>query len=765
MDLYQNRQIYPYFFLLGNCLIWYGTSDIFKEIYLVLFVIPFLILYRSTYVLIALICGLCFAEYTAVEQQRWKFPEQQVNNNHLLTGVIIDLPESSGDIVRFGFKVSNMNNLRLSVKTPVYFRLSCYRNCPEFKVEQKWQLLVRLKPANGYINAEGFDYEKWLYLKQYKATGYIIPSFQNNLLSTKTGIHSLRQEIQQIFLKKIDDEAVAGTVIALTLGDKSHLQSREKELLAKNGISHLFAISGLHVGLSAVPGFLFAGFLWRRMRIFQKFCCHQFQWFACLFPAIFYTALSGFGLPANRALIMLLVFVFAQLLRISSSTHCRFSLTLWIIMISQPLASLDISFWLSFCVTAFLILLGKLSQTDHSLLHLTRLQTQLFVLLLPIQLYIFGGVSLISPVMNSLAIPFVSVCLLPLLLINMMLILFSIPGAEQLLWFIEQLLRLFWLMVYSTESCSDAFFVTQSPYSNAELLLLPFFVMLLLTFDISVKAVILIFLVLFQTPRRSDVEFRLLVLDVGQGLAISVDYQDKLMLYDTAYGSADFSTAQITLMPWLKSLSASNIDLLVVGHNDADHAGGIAAVLQEWPVNNLIIGPDVVIPENTPVPPLLTSNCSRGQKWQWQQLSINILSPGQDNKLSAGNDSSCVVLLEFMDKKLLLTGDIESAAEKQLLRNYPELSIDVLLVPHHGSKTSSGIPFIKQLKPEYAIVSSGYLNRFNHPAEVVIKRYEKNAVKVLNTAYSGAIEVTINNQGLLAIKQWRKEKTALWRRQ
>jgi len=289
--------------------------------------------------------------------------------------------------------------------------------------------------------------------------------------------------------------------------------------------------------------------------------------------------------------------------------------------------------------------------------------------------------------------------------------------------------------------------------------------MLLLTFDISVKAVILIFLVLFQTPRRSDVEFRLLVLDVGQGLAISVDYQDKLMLYDTAYGSADFSTAQITLMPWLKSLSASNIDLLVVGHNDADHAGGIAAVLQEWPVNNLIIGPDVVIPENTPVPPLLTSNCSRGQKWQWQQLSINILSPGQDNKLSAGNDSSCVVLLEFMDKKLLLTGDIESAAEKQLLRNYPELSIDVLLVPHHGSKTSSGIPFIKQLKPEYAIVSSGYLNRFNHPAEVVIKRYEKNAVKVLNTAYSGAIEVTINNQGLLAIKQWRKEKTALWRRQ
>jgi len=764
MTTLSTTQLYPYLFLLGNCLIWYGTTEPHFEAFILILPSLLLLRYQKTRLLAVLLLGSCFAEFSVFKQQQWHFSEEYATDNHLLTGKIQGLPFHRGEIVRIRFKLLSINHQKPNTEAGIYLRLSCYRKCPDFKAEQQWQLLVRLKPPNGYVNAQGFDYEKWLYAQQFKATGYILSSTQNKLLSTDFGINTVREKVRSYFENNINEQTNKGSIIALTLGDKSHLYRQQQQMLAENGLSHLMAISGLHIGLSAIPGFLFAGFIWRKVTLFQSLNRIHFQWLLCMVPAIFYTALSGFGLPAWRALIMLVVFATTQLWRQSLSTYNRLGLALWFIILTQPLAPLQVSFWLSFCATAILIFISTLFQAKNPLYSLIRLQGQLFIILLPIQLLLFGSVSLLSPVLNIVAIPFVSVLLLPLLLFVVLLILFSVPGIEYILWITEQLLSLFWYVLTTLAPYSEYVQYSSTELNIRHFLTYPLLLIILLSVRLRVKLVIIFMLILLQQHRQSSY-FKMMVLDVGQGLAISINYQDKLLIYDTAYGSVDFTVAEMTLFPWLDYLPNKSIDLLVVGHADVDHSGGTKTLLNTIPVKEMIIGPDVILPTNNQNQPLTVQYCQQGQSWYWNEMSINVLSPEADNELlEEGNDSSCVLLLKINEYSILITGDIEFSAEKQLLMNYPEIRADILMIPHHGSKTSSSEQFIKQVNPVIGIISSGFLNRFNLPAENIVKRYQKNAVQVLDTAYSGAIELTINSEGSLKIIQWRHNKSALWRR-
>ncbi len=765
MQVGVEKQIYPYLFLLGNCLVWYATDIIHEQILYLLILVPFLLYFPAGRLIGFILLGCCFSEFTAISQQQWKLSEQHVPDNHLIVGSVEALPVNKGKITRLRFRVVSINHIDINSDQPVYFRLSCYRGCPDFKADQTWQLLVRLKPPNGYLNATGFDYEKWLYGQQFKATGYILNSTQNYLLSTEIGIDTYRQSIREYFIQHLDDDVILGSAIALTLGDKSQLGAKQQQLLAENGLSHLMAISGLHIGLSAIPGFIFAGLLWRRVRYLQRFSRIQFQWVVCILPALGYTALSGFGLPAWRALVMLLVFAGAHLTRQSISTHSRFSLALWFILLSQPLAPLQISFWLSFCATGILIFLSQLYQPKNQFNSLVQLQSQLFVLLLPIQLFLFGTVSLLSPLLNFIAIPFVSFLLLPLLLLLVFFILLSIPGVEFLLWMTEQLLTIFWKALTFIGPFSEHLQFSSTEITIWHLLCYPLLLLLLLTFQLRVKITIISTLMLLMVEQKQPELFRMMTLDVGQGLAVSVDYHNKHLIYDTAYGSEDFSVAEMTILPWLKSIAVSSVDLLVIGHNDADHAGGARLLMNALKIKELVTGPDVKVPEGTFYLPQTINSCKLGQQWKWGELIISVLSPETGNRhLKEGNDTSCVLLFEINGKRILLTGDIEAGAEDQLLKNYPDLAADILLIPHHGSKTSSTEAFVEQVNPKVGIISSGYLNRFNLPAENIIKRYQNNGVEVFNTAYSGAIELTINAQGIIVIKQWRLDNTTLWRR-
>ncbi|MFT5520323.1 MAG: competence protein ComEC [Enterobacterales bacterium] len=783
------QNLYPCAFLVGNCLIWYGTSVLHPAVYLLLMVCPFLLFNKYLKLLLFILLGCVYAEHTAYQQQ-WHFPESYVADNHIVVGSIEDLPEMRGNIRRIRFRVQSINHQLQPSKSPLFFRLACYRNCPDFKADQKWQLLVRLKPINGYANPQGFDYEKWLYSSKFKATGYIVTSKKNKLISEKKGVDSYRALIRDFFIEKIvnpinldnhvkdnhvkdnsNQSAIRGSIIALAIGDRSFMDVEEQQLLAKNGLSHLMAISGLHIGLSAIPGFFFAGFLWRKIRLLQRFNRYSFQWLICLFPALCYTALSGFGLPALRSAVMLITFSVVQISRSSISVQSRFSIALGIILLLEPLAPLQISFWLSFMATAILLLLSRLHSFEYRLLALLKLQAQLFLLLMPLQLLIFDNLSLLAPLVNYFAIPFVSVILLPLILLLVAMILLSevflnIPGIDFITFIIVNLLNLFWSILKWLEPVSQAAQFSFSSFNLTFVLFYPLLFLVLVSIGWRLRLVILlIFMGLLQEVDKQDkYTLRMTVFDVGQGLALSIEYANKLLIYDTAYGSKDFSVSTMTLLPWLYTKHKQNISLLVVSHNDVDHSGGLSTLMNSKVIDELTVGPDVVIPETSKYTPRRLSHCQQGQAWQWQALSIEVLSPGRYNKLKEGNETSCVLLIKVNGKSLLLTGDIEEEAERQLLKNYPKLKTTILLMPHHGSKTSSTASFIKQLAPEVAVVSSGYLNRFNLPAKNIIKRYQNNAVKVFNTADSGALEITLDVQGRLTIKQWRLDNRNLWRR-
>ncbi|MFT5453058.1 MAG: competence protein ComEC, partial [Enterobacterales bacterium] len=692
--------LYPFAFLVGNCLVWYGTSVLEPAVYLLLIVCPLLLFNKYLKLLLFILLGCVYAEHTAYQQQ-WSFPESYVADNHIVRGSIEGLPEITGDIRRIRFKVQSINHQLHPSKSPLFFRLACYRKCPDFKADQQWQLLVRLRPINGYGNPQGFDYEKWLYSSKFKATGYIVSSKQNILISTNKGVDSYRALIRDYFIENIVEKtvektvepinldaeaknnsnysAIRGSIIALAIGDRSFMDVEDQQRLAQNGLSHLMAISGLHIGLSAIPGFLFAGFLWRKIKPLQRFNRFSFQWLLCLFPVLCYTALSGFGLPALRSAVMLIAFSLVQISRSSISVQSRFSIALGIILLLEPLAPLQISFWLSFMATAILLLLSRLHSFEYPLLALLKLQAQLFLLLMPLQLLIFGKLSLLAPLVNYFAIPFVSVILLPLILLLVSIILLSevfinIPGIEFITFVIEYLLNLFWSILTLLEPVSLAAQLSSSTFNITFLLLYPLLFLVLVAISWKLRVVILlIHLGLLQEIDSKDkYSLRMTVFDVGQGLALSIEYADKLLIYDTAYGSKDFSVSTMTLLPWFDSKPKQHISLLVVSHNDVDHSGGLTTLMNSKVIDELTVGPDVVLPKTSKYTPRQLSQCHQGQAWRWHGLTIEVLSPMEkSNQLKEGNDTSCVLLIKVNGKSLLLTGDIEKAAERQLLNNYP----------------------------------------------------------------------------------------------
>jgi len=806
MKFLRSSKSYPYGLLFGYCIIWYATSTTSIFWFTLLIATPQLIITPLGRVFCLLICGICYAEYTAINQLQWQLPINVISENHLVVGTVIGLPvhkkvnqqlhiQTESSVIRF--QLHSINGQVLS-KNDVYLKLSCKINCPKFKAADQWRLLVRLKPANGYVNPIGFDYEKWLFAHGYRASGYIIDSNANQLLSQSVSVHHLREYLRNFFNNKFTNRRIRASIIALTIGIRDELSRESKQKMAMTGLSHLMAISGLHIGLSALPGFILGGFIWRLPIFSQRFNRQVFQWNMSLIPAAFYTALAGFGLPAVRALIMLLVFCWVHNKRLSVSTFVRFGLALILILLIQPLAVLQTSFWLSFMVTGILIALGTLKQPSNKMIGFIKLQAQLFFCIIPIQLLLFGKLSLLSPLINLIAIPFVSLILLPILLFLICLVFLTpmlpIEFLNTVLEFVlkisEVLMVFFWSLVdrISIDAQSYQLSLSDLIQTPLSLVFVAIYVSFLLVkllkyknslrlfpsilmpstlissvFMIMVIMIIMITIMIKAYFKSDDQSLIMTVLDVGQGLALTIQYDHKIIIYDTAYGiETGHSVAQRTLIPWLEYLR-DPVELLFVSHNDIDHSGGLADLLKNIPVNESLLG--VSIKQQLVAETTRSGLCVAGKTWQWRHLKIKILFPKQrDNQFTKGNNSSCVVLLEIFSNKILLTGDIEFQAETELIKYYPKLRANVLLSPHHGSKTSSSLSFIKSIQPDVAIISSGYLNRFNHPSKSILKRYKSLSIKAINTADSGAIKLTIIPSGRVHISQFRQDYPTLWRR-
>ncbi|HEY9200601.1 MAG TPA: DNA internalization-related competence protein ComEC/Rec2, partial [Gammaproteobacteria bacterium] len=229
------------------------------------------------------------------------------------------------------------------------------------------------------------------------------------------------------------------------------------------------------------------------------------------------------------------------------------------------------------------------------------------------------------------------------------------------------------------------------------------------------------------------------LLDVGQGLSVLVQTREHNLLYDAGASRGErFDLGRLVVEPFLRHRGITSLDSLIISHADNDHAGGAEYLLQKIAVQQLLYGgraEDFAYE----LPPH-AQNCRAGQRWQWNQVRFEILHPEQDYRKT--NQQSCVLKITGSDYSVLLTGDIDQPVESRLLGDYAgQLRTDVLLVPHHGSKSSSSLSWLQQLEPQLALVSAGYLNRFRHPADEVLQRYHQLGIPVWNTAEDGAISL------------------------
>ena len=742
----------------------------------ILFLLPICVwlFYRLPHrrVFLAFLCGYLWALLFAHTYMTHRLAENLAGQDLLIEGVVTGLPEKSGQSVRFDFEVTQYKDkaLNLSRSMPSHLRLSWYYNKNEIHTGQHWRLMVRLKPPHGMQNPGGFDYEKWLYLQGVHASGYVRKSDKNQLTGVVTkGIDSVRENLLKI-LSALPDSTYAGLLQALSIGHKSAISTQQWEILRLTGTSHLMAISGLHIGLVAGLVFLLV------RRLVPAFICQyagaaQIAAVASLIVAGFYALLAGLSIPTQRAFVMLLVLMLAVLIKRPALSINTLSLAIIAVLLFNPVSLLSVGFWLSFLAVSIIALVSsarvKLQQNRLNI-WLQRARIQWFIalgMLVP-GVLLFQQGSFISPLANMLVIPLVGTLVVPLTLLASLASLISVDLSLWLFSLSSDLLSFVWLILEwlaqtplaSWQRSSVPLFYSFLALSGVALLLMP------TGFPLRYAGVILLLpMISYQQPKPEQGHFWVDVLDVGQGLSVLVRTRDKALLYDTgAKFSQKFDIGQRVVLPYLNYIGLQQLDILMISHADNDHAGGADSILKSVKVKSLIAEGDVARQKSRS--PVTDLSCKAGQSWHWNEVNFAVIHPAKHYKKS--NNRSCVLKVWNDAYSLLLSGDIESKVEADLLRYQAEqLQADVLLVPHHGSNTSSSRAWIDRLKPQLAVVSAGYRNRFGHPTRKVMARYYDSGVPLINTAESGMLQIKLPvkpGEGLNGSQQQRKLAKHYW---
>jgi len=526
----------------------------------------------------------------------------------------------------------------------------------------------------------------------------------------------------------------------------------------------LIAISGFHVGVSAVFGVWFAMliyWLWPRCGLWLP--RPQAQAAAALLTAGVYSALAGFGLPTVRTLLMIAVVALARCSRRSSGGPQSLALAMIAILLVDPLAILAAGFWLSFVGVSFLMLcLQARGRGLRAFVHeLSAGQMVMTVSLLPLTQWFFGEASLVGALSNLIAVPFVSFVIVPFALVGMLLLALCPPLATPVLWLAAQLAHAQWWLLEQMATWPGAHWYLPSVQPWALLLALLGAWWIFLPRGMPLRGLgLLLFLPLVLPPRDLPVDgaFQVWVLDVGQGLSVLLRTREHVLVYDAgARYPSGFDLGESVVLPSIHALGIDRLDMLIISHADNDHAGGAAAVATAFPQAQRYAGE----PSRMSFP---MTQCLAGQSWQWDGVRFRVLSPAADQLGGKGNDRSCVLLVEGRGGRILLTGDISSKMEPQVAAALGPGMPPVLLVPHHGSKTSSSAAFIAAIQAPWAVVSAGWRNRFGHPKPEVLARYADAQVPVFNTAEQGAMPLDFPpDAGARREQGWRQRRPRYWR--
>lgn len=749
------------------------------------------------------LCGFLWAALLADARLHNELPKEVEGRDIVIVGTIDSLPYRFERGVRFNFAVEHAatyddtsGQAVASSMIPKRLALSWYAHgrsgsdmVTDIEPGERWRLTVRLKRPHGNANPHGFDYEAWLLNHNLRATGYVRDDHRSTLKNERLDafvpnagniIERSRSWLRSRILAALPDKQYAGVIVALVIGDQRAIAQSDWEVFNRTGIGHLISISGLHITMIAG---LFAGIvfnLWRRSFFTTAALplilpAQKAAAAAGALAALIYVALAGFGVPAQRTLIMLsVVAASAWLSRLPSITHVL-CVALFLVVLVDPWAVLWPGFWLSFGAVAIILYasIGRLERHGSaengkkdwrkSLVTATRTQYAVTIGLVPLTMLLFGQFSLISPLANAAAIPLVSLLVAPLSLAG------SILPAPLSGWFlmlahalISALAALLgWLSgmpaaVWTAPLPSAAIFVIAS--AGMLWLLAP------AGWPMRWLGLVCFLPLLLAAPLRPTKEAMwVTAFDVGQGSALLIETAHHRLLYDTGPSySPDSDGGNRVILPYLKARGITSLDAIILSHGDNDHAGGAMSIIDavdvEWTASSLEDKSEFVVsaPRHR--------RCEAGQAWSWDGVEFSILHPSPEqyaNLKVKTNARSCVLKITANGKSILLPGDIGSAQEAQLLQaGVDQLRADVLLAPHHGSGTSSSPAFLDAVQPEVALFQVGYRNRFRHPKAEVFERYGERDIERLRSDESGAILLRFGET--LDVREYRKENARYW---
>jgi len=685
-----------------------------------------------------------------------------------ITGTVLGVPHRKSDGLDFYFEVEKSVLLdQPTVQLPFQgkIKLAWYRHAPpQFASGETWQLTVKLKRPQGFINTGGFDYERWLFREGILATGYVRQSHNNQrlALAPQWQLDSIRERIYHAIQAQLNNPDTAALISALSVAIRADINPAHWQIFSATGTSHLIAISGLHIAMVAGFAFVPISIIW--MLFPALYLRVPIQIATLLLGAVFattYALLAGFTIPTQRALVMVLLGLLALLLKQKIPLGQILAATLWVVLLIDPLAGLSEGFWLSFFAVALIFYI--LAQTHKPLPYrLFVIQLVLSFGMIPISAAFFASASLISPLANMVAIPWVTLLLAPSILLGVLFL--SIAPLISYYCFALAAWGIDILLAYLG-------YLSKLPYSTLQFADIPPFIVIIALIGVLLMALpryfigrylAIIFiapLFLFTPKRPAEGAFKLTVLDSGQGLATVLQTQNHVLIFDTGERYSDqFDIGKMVLIPYLQSQQITAIDKLVVSHADKDHRGGAGAIINALPIVQLLSNDALKIHTRTAM------RCQAGQQWVWDKVKFRVLSPSQAQATLSQNERSCTIKVSNAQHSLLLIADIEKHTERYLLKDKrADLKADVMLVPHHGSKTSSTWPFLSAIDPQLAVVSAGYRNRFNHPSPNIMSRYQQLHIPVLNTAQQGEIQVTFpNSSAEIEIVSKRSDNKKFW---
>ena len=661
-----------------------------------------------------------------------------------IVGTVRGLPVSDARRARFDVHIRDSSHAPLARER---VRLSWYRVDTVPMPGSVWRLTVRLRQPRGWHNPGGSDYEGRLFANRIVATGYVKSgeAIGTAPATSLARMDAVRANLAGVIRSALDGYGSEGLVRALAIGDRSGVSEHQWRVLRVTGIAHLMAISGLHVGMAAGAAYWVALHAWTFVpRAALLIAAPQIAGIAAMLVATGYAMLAGLALPTQRALLMLGVVFAARLTRRYVPPSHGLAFALMAVSVVDPHSVRAPGFWLSFIAVAAIVMalatrpVARLRTFTSRLRTMATAQIAVTVGLAPVTLSVFAEQSLVSPFVNAFVIPIVGVVVVPVVLLGVVAGVVHAGAGAAMLAGAALVLDTLWPGI---EWIAAHAAMLRAPGAIGSLQLTAAAIGVLIVLaprGLTIRWLGFAWMLPMLAMRPVPVgpgAWRMTVLDVGHGLSVVVETARHVLVYDTGPPvGARLDAAALAVLPFLAGHGHGTVDRVVLSHGDSDHVGGYARLADSIAIGAMVANG----PVDSHRPDL---ECTAGQRWAWDGVSFEVLYPF-DGRSGFDNAHSCVVRIEGSGGSALLTGDLERGGEQTLVAHSEHrLDADVLLVPHHGSTTSSTRTFIDSVSPSIALFSASEHGRFRLPHPDVVSRYVEAGVTTFSTSRCGAVTV------------------------